>query len=444
MKILGIGAALFLFTSAGKRNEIKGKPNFIIILTDDQGYCDLSCYGSPNIYTPNIDRMAAEGLRFTSFYAAPFCAASRAQIMTGCYATRVGHCNNPSPGCNWGLNPDEVTVAEVLKEEGYATMCIGKWHLGDAPEFLPTKQGFDAFFGIPFSNDMWRYHPRMPIRQNEDSLMLAIRKRAAYTGFAGQGAYYPPNRGFPNDLPLMRDEVVIEKNPDQRQLTTRYTEEAIRFIDKNHKKPFLLYLAHSMPHVPLFVSGKFAGKSIRGLYGDVMMEIDWSVGQILDRLKQLNIDDETIVVFTSDNGANISYGIDGGSSGPLRGGKGSVYEGGVRVPAIFRWPGKIQPNQITNAFAGNMDLLTTFAHLAGARLPDNHILDSRDLWPLLSGETAQSQHKYFHYLNASPEDKVNYLGIRDEKWKLLFSIDPEGKITENELYDLNSDINETV
>jgi arylsulfatase A len=306
-------------------DETGSRPNIIIIFTDDQGYGDLGCYGSPNISTPNIDRMAGEGIRFTSFYAAPFCGPSRAQIMTGCYPPRVGHARNHGPDSEYGLHPDEVTIAELLKEEGYSTMCIGKWHLGDAPEFLPTSQGFDAFFGIPYSNDMWSYHPRMPERDNEDSLMARIRERAAYTGYAGQGSYYPAGGGFPNAIPLMKDEAVVEKNPDQRRLTTRYTEAALEFIETRNGTPFFLYLAHAMPHVPLFVSEKYDGSSPRGLYGDVIMEIDWSVGEILGKLKELGIDNQTLVVFTSDNGPWLQYGIDGGSAGPLRDGKGSTF-----------------------------------------------------------------------------------------------------------------------
>jgi arylsulfatase A-like enzyme len=417
-------------------------PNVIVIFTDDQGYGDLGCYGSPNIATPHIDRLAAEGIRFTSFYAATFCGPSRAQVMTGCYAARVGHARNPAPGSAWGLNPAEVTVAEVLKGAGYATMAIGKWHLGDAPEFLPTRQGFDTYFGLPFSNDMWRYHPKMPPQQNEDALMQATRLRAAYTGYAGQESYYPPKGGFPNDLPLMEDEKVIERNPDQRQLTTRYTAAALQFIERHRARPFFLYLAHSMPHVPLFVSEKFAGKSPRGLYGDVMMEIDWSVGQILERLRSLGLDERTLVIYTSDNGPWLAYGIDGGSAGPLREGKGTTWEGGVRVPAIFRWPGKIPAGQRTDAIAGNIDLLPTLARLAGAALPAGRILDGRDLWPVLGGRTPASPHPFFHYLGGSAEGQVNYRGIRDDRWKLVCQVGRDGQVTGTELYDLGADMGE--
>lgn len=425
-----------------REDQANPRPNIILIFTDDQGYGDLGCYGSPNISTPNIDRMADEGMRFTSFYAAPFCGPSRAQLMTGCFPPRVGHARNPGPGADFGLHPDEVTIAELLKGQGYSTMCIGKWHLGDAPEFLPTRQGFDAYFGIPFSNDMWLYHPKMPPREKEDSLMQAIRARAAYTGFAGQGSYYPAGGGFPNEIPLMRNETVIEKNPDQRQLTTRYTEAALEFIGAQQGNPFFLYLAHAMPHVPLFVSEKHEGKSIRDLYGDVIMEIDWSVGRILERLEQLDIDDRTLVIYTSDNGPWLQYGIDGGSAGPLRDGKGSTFEGGMRVPAIFRWPGKIPAHSRTDAFAGNVDIFSTIGGLAGASLPGDRVLDGCDLWPLLSGETDTGPHTYFHYFGGSREGEVNYTGIRDLRWKLLFSVDPDGNIVSKALYDLQADVGE--
>lgn len=418
------------------------KPNIIVIFTDDQGYGDLGSYGSPNIETPNIDRLAHEGIRFTSFYAALFCGPSRAQLMTGSYAARVGHARNPGPNAPFGLNPAETTVAEVLKGAGYATMCIGKWHLGDAPELLPTRQGFDRYFGIPYSNDMWRYHPNMPPRANEDALMQATRKRADYTGWAGRGKYYPPNGGFPNDLPLLRNESVVETNPDQRQLTTRFTEAALQFIQAQRETPFFLYLAHPMPHVPLFVSEKFAGKSPRGLYGDVIMELDWSVGQIMARLRQLGLDERTLVVFTSDNGPWLGYGIDGGSAGPLREGKATTWEGGMRVPAIFRWPGKIPAGRRSGAIAANFDLLPTFARLAGAPLPPERILDGRDLWPVLSGKSERSPHSFFHYIGSSPEGRVSYRAIRDERWKLVLAVDPAGQVNPQQLYDLGADISE--
>ena len=414
------------------------RPNIIVILADDLGYGDLGCYGSPNISTPHLDRMAAEGLRCTSFYAAPVCAPSRSQLMTGCYATRVNMARNPFPDSDYGLNPNEITVAELLRGAGYATMCIGKWHLGDAPEFLPTRQGFDSYFGVPFSNDMWRFHPKMPPRENEEPLLKQMRERAAYTGFHLQGTFYPPGV-LENDLPLMRGEAVVEKNPDQRQLATRYTEAALQFIEAQRNRPFFLYLAHHVPHVPLFVSEKFAGKSPRGLYGDVVMELDWSVGRILEQLKRLGLDERTLVVFMSDNGPWLHYGIDGGSAGPLRDGKISTWEGGLRVPAIARWPGRIPAGRRTDAVAANFDLLPTLAQLAGAKVPSDRIIDGRDVWPLLAGETERSPHEFFHFLAGSPEGQVNYRGIRDEKWKLVFAVDRDGQFTNQELYDLGED-----
>ena len=419
------------------------KPNVIVIFTDDQGYGDLGCYGSPNIETPNIDRMASEGIRFTSFYAAPFCGPSRAQLMTGCYHARVSHSHNEGPGAPTGLHPDEITVAEVLKGAGYTTMHIGKWHLGDAPQFLPTRQGFDRFFGLPFSNDMWPYHPKMPPRPNEGSLMKRMRERAEYTGYAGQGTYYSKNGGFPKPLPLMRQDETIEENPDQTQLTTRYTAAALEFIESNRERPFFLYLAHAMPHVPLFVSEKFEGKSPRGLYGDVMMEIDWSCGEILQKLKELDLDEQTIVVFTSDNGPWLGYGIDGGSAGPFREGKGSTWEGGVRVPAIFRWPGRIPPGRRSEAVAGNIDLLPTITAIAGGKLPDDRILDGRDLSSLLEDTTQSSPHEHYHYYaGGRPDRATNYRGIRDNRWKLIVKSAADGKVTPVELYDLASDPSE--
>ncbi len=437
---LVLGSFLFTLTSFASAAD---KPNVIVIFTDDQGWADLGCYGSPNIETPNIDRMAREGIRFTSFYAAPFCGPSRSQMMTGSYHARVSHSHNEGPGAKTGLHPDEITVAELLKPRGYATMHIGKWHLGDAPQFLPTRQGFDRFFGIPFSNDMWPYHPMMPPRENEDALMKQMRERAAYTGYAGQGRYYKPGGGFPKPLPLMSDEKIIEQNPDQTRLTTRYTETALEFIETNKDRPFFLYLAHAMPHVPLFVSDNHAGKSSRGLYGDVMMEIDWSCGQIVAKLKDLGLDENTLVVYTSDNGPWLGYGIDGGSAGPFREGKGSTWEGGMRVPGIFWWPGKIPGGRRTEAVAGNIDILPTVAGLSGAKLPMDRILDGRDLWPLLSGKTNTSPHKFFHYFGGGRVGgAANYRGIRDARWKLLVKPAGQGRVAPKELYDLGADPSE--
>ena len=418
-------------------------PNIILLFADDMGYGDMACYGHPTLRTPNFDRLAAEGMRMTSFYAAaPVCTPSRVGLLTGRYPVRAGQPNNFGPDSTNGLNVYEILLPQLLKQRGYKTMMIGKWHLGDAPELLPVRQGFDTWLGLPFSNDMWRYHPNMPERENEDALMRATRERAAYTGFAGQGTPYPPGGGFPNDLPLMRDDRVVEINPDQRQLTTRYTEAALEFITAQKEKPFFLYLAHAMPHVPLFVSEKFAGKSRRGLYGDVIMELDWSTGRIMARLKELGLDERTLVVFMSDNGPWLQYGIDGGSAGPLRDGKGTTWEGGVRVPAIFRWPGRIPPGRRTGAVAANFDLLPTVARLAGAALPVDRTLDGRDLWPVLSGASERSPHDYFHYLAGSAlPTVVQYRGIRDDRWKLTVTV-ANHRLAAAELYDLGADVGE--
>lgn len=417
------------------------RPNVIFILADDLGWGDLGCYGSPDIDTPNLDRMAGQGLRFTSFYAAAVCSPARAQLMTGCYAPRVGMARVPFPGSPYGLHPDEATVADVLKDSGYATMCIGKWHLGDAPEMLPLRQGFESYFGFPFSNDMWRFHPRMPPRENEEEMLRRMRARADYTGFHLQGTYFAPGV-LENDLPLMRDDAVIELNPDQRQMTIRYTEEALAFISQPREQPFFLYLAYSMPHVPLFVSDRFAGKSKRGLYGDVVMELDWSVGRILERLAELKIEENTLVIFTSDNGPWLHYGIDGGSAGPFRDGKVSTYEGGVRVPMIARWPGRIPTGHRTSAATGLIDVLPTLASLAGAPLPSDRIIDGQDMQSILSGADDWSQRRYLHYFGSSAEGKINYQGIRDERWKLACQSDPQGRILSRQLYDLGSDLGE--
>lgn len=432
--------SLLISTAFGQQNS---KPNFIVIFTDDQGYGDVGCFGSPEIETPNLDRMATEGIRFTSFYAAPFCGPSRASLMTGCYPPRVGLAFNHGPGAQTGINPNEITVAELLKEQGYSTMHIGKWHLGDHPRFLPTRHGFDKFFGLPYSNDMWPYHPKMPVTDSADPRLVAARRRGEMTGYAGQGSDYKLPHSFETPLPLMQNETILERDPDQTKLTSVYTEKALEFIEENRGRQFFLYLAHAMPHVPLFVSSKYEGKSKRGLYGDVIMEIDWSVGQIIKKLKALGIEENTLVVFTSDNGPWLQYGIDGGSAGPLRAGKGTLFEGGIRVPCIMRWPGRIAPNQRTSEVAGNMDLFPTFAELAGATMPSDRTIDGRSLLPLISGESEAGPHKAFYYYGGSGRggSRANLRAVRVDSWKLFLRRN-DGQFVGTELYDLHRDIGE--
>jgi arylsulfatase A-like enzyme len=348
------------------------------------GYADIGCFGAKGYKTPNIDKMAVEGMRFTDFYvAAPYCTPSRAALMTGCYPQRVGlaqNCWPTGPRAEIGINSSEEIMPEILKTKGYKTACFGKWHLGHKPKFLPTRHGFDEYFGLPYSNDMWPKHPTI--------------------------------KDFP-DLPLMEGEKILEYNPDQTKLTTWYTERALKFIEKNKNNPFFIYLPHSMPHVPIFVSDKFKGKAKRGLYGDVIMEIDWSVGQILSKLKKLGIDENTLVIFTSDNGPWLSYGEHAGIADPLREGKGTTFDGGQRVPCVMRWPGKIPAGKDCRQLATSMDLLPTFAYLTGGEKPKNKI-DGKNIWPLMAGEpNAKSPHEAFFYYFS-----WNLRAVRSGKWKL--------------------------
>ena len=422
--VLAISASL---VSAAKR------PNFVIVFTDDQGYQDVGAFGSPDIETPHLDRMAAEGVKFTDFYVSQaVCSASRSALVTGCYNVRVGILGALGPKSTVGISDDEMTIAEVLKQRGYATAIYGKWHLGHHPQFLPTRHGFDDYFGLPYSNDMWPYHPGVRDLPMEERL-----------------------KRWPH-LPLIDGEKIV--NPkvtpeDQTHLTTWYTEHAVEFIEQNKDNPFFLYVPHSMPHVPLYVSDKFKGKSKRGLYGDVIMEIDWSVGQILQTLKQNGLDDNTLVIFTCDNGPWLSYGDHGGSALPLREGKGTMWDGGCREPFIARWPGKIPPGSVCRETAATIDLLPTLAHLADAPLPKNKI-DGKNIWPLLAGEKgAKTPHEaYYFYYGRQLQ------AVRSGKWKLHF---PHGyrslkgepgsggipgpyvqKKTGLALYDLRNDISE--
>ncbi|MBG88885.1 MAG: arylsulfatase [Verrucomicrobiales bacterium] len=370
-------------------------PNFVIVFTDDQGYGDVGCFGAKGYTTPHLDRMAKEGVRFTNFHvASAVCSASRVALLTGCYNTRVSIRGALGPKSTHGIHADEMTIAELLKQKGYATAIFGKWHLGHHEQFLPTNHGFDEYFGLPYSNDMWPYHP------NVRHLPMAERLKK-----------------WPH-LPLIEGTKVV--NPkvtpeDQRKLTTQYTDRAVSFIDRNKDKPFFLYVPHGMPHVPLYVSDKFKGRTENGTYGDVISEIDWSVGQILQALKRNGIDENTLVIFTSDNGPWLSYGNHSGTSGPLREGKGTSWEGGVRVPFIARWPGKIPAKSVISQPAMTIDLLPTIARLSGAPLP-KHTIDGKNVWPLLSAKKgAKSPQKayYIYYGNNQLQAVIS------GKWKLI-------------------------
>lgn len=362
-------------------------PNVIIVFTDDQGYADVGVYGAEGFATPNLDRLAAKGMRFTDFYvASSVCSPSRAALLTGSYPQRVGIPRVLGPQSTRGLNPDEVTLAELLRGQGYATAAVGKWHLGDHPRFLPTNHGFDTYFGLPYSNDM------SPDPANNP------RERARR---------HPP-------LPLLRDTTIVEREPDQAALTRRYTEEALRFIEENRERPFFLYLAHSFPHVPLYASERFAGSSAQGDYGDVIQEIDWSVGEMLNRLDVLGLEEETLVVFTSDNGPWLVFGNHAGSAGPLREGKGTTFEGGQRVPMIARWPSRIPAGAVATEMVTAMDLLPTIASLAGAELPTDRAIDGHDIGPILFGQAgAESPYEAFFYFSGS-----ELQAVRSGQWKL--------------------------
>ena len=360
-----------------------GPPNIVIILADDMGYGDLGSFGSPNIRTPRLDAMAAEGQKWTNFYVQPVCSPSRAALLTGRLPVRSGMygvASGTAPkvlrdNAAQGLPLQEITIAEMLKPRGYATAMIGKWHLGHLPQFLPMNQGFDYWFGLPFSHDMRMTAPR------DNGLRSA--------------AYYDPKPQYWN-VPLMRNGDVIERPVDHRTLTKRYTEETVRFINDNRNQPFFIYLAHSLPHIPLARSAEFEGHSAGGIYGDVIEEIDSSTGRILDALKANDLDRNTLVVFTSDNGPWLPFGTHGGSAGPLREGKGTTWEGGVRTPAIFWWPGTVRPSVVTD-IGSAMDLFSTIAKLAGAEPPSDRVIDSVDLRMRLTGTGPGPRRMLFYY-----------------------------------------------
>ena len=439
MKYFLFALSLFFVGSCKPKvaEEKKPAPNVVIVFTDDQGYQDLSCFGSPNIYTPHLDQIAADGLRLTNFYAAQaVCSASRAALLTGCYPNRIGIKGALFPQSKIGINPMETTLAEMLQEQGYKTGIFGKWHLGHLPKFLPNNHGFDEFMGIPYSNDMW------PVDYEGNQVDKNHRKAKRY-----------PQLPFFKNFDVVKEIKTLE---DQAQLTTELTEAAVDFIERNKDTPFFLYVPHPMPHTPIAVSDKFKGKSDQGRYGDVIMEIDWSVGQIMNKLKEHQLDKNTIFIFTSDNGPWLNFGNHAGSASPLREGKGTAWEGGQREPCVVSYPNGIEGGRVIDTPMMTIDLLPTIAEITGAKLPELKI-DGKSVWDIWTGKSNKSPHDaYFFYYKSNELHGVRYNG-----WKLYFphtyrSLNGrEGgkdgypvnydmnEIDEIELYDLKNDISES-
>ncbi len=400
---------VFAFGRPAPAAEDAPRPNVVVIFTDDLGYADLGVYGAEKIATPHLDQMAAEGVKFTDFYVpVSVCTPSRAALLTGCYPPRVSTVRVLFPRDNTGLNSAEYSMGRMFKDRGYATACVGKWHLGHLPAFLPMQHGFDTYYGIPYSNDM-------------DNV----------SGKPHREANYPDPKVEYFNVPLMRNEEIVERPADQTTITRRYAEEAVHFIRENKDRPFFLYCAHTMPHIPLFAGEAFRGKSRGGLYGDVIEEIDWSVGEVLKTLKELDLDERTLVLFTSDNGPWLSFGDHGGSAKPLRAGKFTVYEGGVRMPAIARWPGVIPAGSVCREPAMTIDLLPTFARLLSAELPADRPIDGRNIWPLIVGEAeASSPHEAYFFTQGD-----NIRAVRSGPWKL--------HLKPVQLYNLEDDVSES-
>ncbi len=419
--------AFLLSSFAILHSSFSAQPNFILINIDDLGYADISPFGG-KVPTPQLDRMAKEGMKLTSHYAAPVCSPSRAAMMTGCYPKRV----LPIPGVLFpasvvGLSPDQTTIAEVLKGAGYATACIGKWHLGDQPEFLPTNQGFDHYFGIPYSNDMGpasegsKSNPDKPLPKTNDKGKAGKKDAGANDETGLKGNAQPP-------LPLVDDHNVVErvKAAEHHTFTRRYTERAVKFIREHQKEPFFLYLPHNAVHFPHYPHQDYIGKSGISLQKDWCMEVDWSTGKVLDVLRELKLDSNTLVIFTSDNGGPLQQGAD---NTPLRGGKGSTLEGGMRVCTIAWWPGKVAAGSETNAVTAHMDWLPTFGALAHCKSVGELKLDGKDISPILLGEKGAVGHDVFHYYSG-----FNLQAVRSGPWKL--------HLAKTELYNLDSDIGE--
>src|SRR5438552_4178228 len=439
-KLTALAICFLGLTSGARAAKPSALPNIVIIFTDDQGYADVGVFGAKGFKTPNLDRLAAQGRIFRNFHVAqPVCSASRAALLTGCYPNRIGIHGALGPRSKVGISSNETTLAELVKQRGYATAIFGKWHLGDAPQFLPLRHGFDEYFGLPYSNDMWPLHP--------DLVGLPANSEKK-------------KRGYPDLVMYEGNKVAIPQitHEDQNQLTTWYTEHAVRFIETHKTAPFFLYLAHNMPHVPLHVSGKFRGKTKRGLYGDVIEEIDWSVGEVMGALERAGVAGNTWVIFTSDNGPWLSYGEHAGSAYPLREGKGTCWEGGTREPCIMRWPGRIPAGTGSKEMLMSLDLFPTIAKVIGAELP-KHRIDGLDGWPIISGKgSAKNPHTaYWFYYEVN---QLQAVVTGDGRWKLqlphtyrTLAGKPGGKggtpapyqqrkLEKAELYDLENDISE--
>ncbi|NNF34676.1 MAG: sulfatase [Saprospiraceae bacterium] len=430
--------SLMILGGCDSRQATESKPNVVIIFCDDLGYADISPFGAEAGLTPHLDKMSENGMTFTSFYASTaVCSASRASLLTGCYPPRVSVHGAYFPNSKEGLNPDEVTLAELLKEQGYSTGIFGKWHLGDHPDFSPLKQGFDEYLGIPYSNDMW------PVCYNG---------KPASADDCNWKQKFPP-------LPLIDgyEQVnTIATLDDQGEVTKRITERATDFIKRNKENPFFVYLPHPQPHVPIAASPQFRGKSGMGLYGDVVMEIDWSVGEIIRTLKENDLEENTIVIFTSDNGPWLNFGNHAGSAYPLREGKGNMWEGGCRVPCVMQYPGVIPAGSRCNNMASTIDLLPTISSLAGGRLPENEI-DGVDVSDLIKGDFSMNPRREFLYYYGG-----KLTGVRKDKWKLQLprnyrsyeGVEPvndgypgpysKGVMDTFHLFDLNADVEEQV
>lgn len=407
------------------------KPNFVIIFADDQGYGDLGCFGSTKIRTPNIDRLASEGRRFTNFMvASPVCTPSRAALLTGCYPKRVGlHQHVLFPGSKKGLNPSEHTIADQLKSLGYATACFGKWHLGHHPETLPQQNGFDTYLGIPYSNDM--NHPDNKGKPRLPSDELWLNQETAVTHW---------------NTPLMENDKIVELPVDQRTVTRRYTDKAIEFISKNKEQPFFVYLPHSMPHIPLYVPDDAYDPDPQNAYTCVIEHIDAEVGRLMDSIRELGLSENTYVIYTSDNGPWLQFKNHGGSAGPLREGKGTTFEGGQRVPCVMWGPGRIPAGTVCDELMGTIDVLPTIAALTGSELPMDQVIDGMDLSHLVLGASGSAARtEFLHYTSHGQLE-----GIRQGDWKLLVKVpagnrnnqDAEAKPRKILLFDLSNDVGE--